>query len=46
MCRAEEVAKGVLELIQDTSAVGKVMTVTKAKGRRFIHLLGEPKPKL
>ena len=44
--RPETVAEGILELITDTSKVGHVMTVTNEKGRRYIHLLGDPKSKL
>ena len=44
--RPEDVAEGVLELITDISQVGMVMTVTKGKGKSYITLLGDPKPKL
>ena len=41
--RPEAVAEGILELITDTNVVGRVMTVTKEKGRRYIRLLGDSK---
>jgi len=44
--RPDVIAEGVLALIKDQDAVGKVMTVTKAKGHKYIRLLGDPKPKL
>lgn len=39
----ETVAEAMLELIMDTSKAGRVMTVTKSKGWRYIHLLGDSK---
>lgn len=41
--RPESVAEGILELVTDTSKVGRVMTVTKNKGIRYIRLLGDSK---
>lgn len=43
LCRPETVAEGILELITDTSKVGRVMTVTMEKGIRYINLLGDAK---